>query len=76
METYRYTTGSACKAWHGSLNRSDSYVPLIISYPGGNRYEIEKMTKKEALCKEDYSNCKGNWKVTDIVKEVITEQYQ
>ena len=26
----RFTTGVACKSWHGSLNPSDSYVPLIV----------------------------------------------
>ncbi len=72
----RYTTGSACKSWHGGLNPSDSYVPLIVSYPGGNRKEIESILQKESLCKQDYSGCRGNWKVTDIIKEIITEQYQ
>ncbi len=71
----RYTTGSACKSWHGGLNPSDSYVPLIVSYPGGNRKEIESILQKESLCKQDYSGCRGNWKVTDIIKEIITEQY-
>jgi hypothetical protein len=72
----RYTTGVACKSWHGSLNPSDSYVPFIVSYPGGNNYEIEKILQKETLCKADYSNCKGNWKLSDTVKEIISEQYK
>ena len=72
----RFSTGSACKSWHGSLNPSDSYVPLIVSYPGGNKTEIETILKKDTVCKTDYSNCKGNWKLTDIVKEVILEQYK
>gem|GEM_PF-3342795 len=72
----RYTTGSACKSWHGSLNPSDSYVPLIVSYPGGNKKEIEEILQRDTLCKQDYSGCRGNWRVTDIIKEIITEQYE
>lgn len=72
----RFTTGSACKSWHGSLNPSDSYVPLIVSYPGGHKKEIEDILEKDTLCKTNYSECRGNWKVTDIIKEIIKEQYQ
>jgi hypothetical protein len=72
----RYTTGLACKSWHGSLNPSDSYVPFIVAYPGGNKKEVEDILQRDTLCKADYSGCKGNWKVTDIVKEIIREQYQ
>jgi predicted AlkP superfamily pyrophosphatase or phosphodiesterase len=72
----RYTTGVACKSWHGSLNPSDSYVPFIVSYPGGNKTEVEKILQKDTLCKTDYSNCKGNWKLADVVKEIISEQYK
>ncbi|MEE9910339.1 MAG: hypothetical protein K4571_01340, partial [Deltaproteobacteria bacterium] len=73
---YRYTTGVACKAWHGSLNASDSYVPLIISYPGGNKTDIENILKKDSLCNIDYSSCKGNWSLTNIVKGVVLEQFK
>ena len=71
----RYTSGVSCKSWHGSLNPSDSYVPFIFAYPGGNKFEIDGILKKDTVCKEDYSNCKGNWKLTDIVKGIIKEQY-
>lgn len=72
----RFTNGSACESWHGSLNPSDSYVPLIVAYPGGNKIETEQILKNDTVCKTDYSNCKGNWKLTDIVKEIISGQYQ
>jgi hypothetical protein len=72
----RYTTGVACKSWHGSLSPSDSYVPFVVSYPGGNKTELEKILQKDTLCKTDYSNCKGNWKLSDVVKEIISEQYK
>ncbi len=76
IENHRYTTGVACKSWHGSLNPSDSYVPFIFAYPGGNKTEIENILKKDTVCSSDYSNCKGNWKLSDIVREIISEQYK
>jgi hypothetical protein len=76
MPENRFTTGVACKSWHGSLNRSDSYVPFMFAYPGGNKTEIETLLKKDTLCSSDYSNCKGNWKLADTVKEIIKGQYQ
>ena len=72
----RYTTGVACKSWHGSLSPSDSYVPFIVSYPGGNKTDVENILKRDTLCKTDYSSCKSNWKLSDVVKEIISEQYK
>lgn len=72
----RYTTGVACKAWHGSLNPSDSYVPLIVAYPGGTKSTIETLLTRDEVCKSDYSKCKGNWNLTDIVKGLVSEQYK
>jgi len=70
----RYTTGVACKSWHGSLNGSDSYVPFIASYPGGNRYELDPIIKKTEVCGSQKA-CDGNWKVTDLIKEITNIQY-
>lgn len=76
-EGARYTTGVACKAWHGSLNPSDSYVPLIVAYPGGTKSTIETILKKDTVCNGDsYPKCKGNWSLTDIVKGFVSEQYK
>ncbi len=72
----RYTTAYACKSWHGSLNPSDSYVPLIISYPGGNKNEVENILKKDTVCNADYGNCNNNWKLPSIVRGIISEQYK
>jgi hypothetical protein len=72
----RYTSGVSCKSWHGSLARSDSYVPFIVSYPGGNKYEIESILKSDEVCGSDYSLCKGNWKLPDVVKKIINMQYR
>jgi hypothetical protein len=36
----RYTAGTSCRAWHGSLETADSYVPMIVAYPGGNTGEF------------------------------------
>jgi len=66
----RYTSGVACKSWHGSLNPSDSYVPFILSYPGGNSEVLTDV--KNSACETD---CKGNWELPKFVKEIINEQY-
>jgi hypothetical protein len=71
--THRYTTGVACKSWHGSLNRSDSYVPMILSYPGGNTSEMETIIDTPTVCPG--LQCEGNWKATDIIKAIIKQQY-
>lgn len=76
MEDHRYTAGVACKAWHGSLNPSDSYVPLIVAYPGGTKSTLETLLQRDNACGSNYSKCIGNWKLTDIVKELISEQYK
>ncbi len=70
----RYTTGTACKSWHGSLNPSDSYVPLIVAYPGGNKYELEPIINNTEGCSVD-QGCDGNWRTTEIIKEIIETQY-
>ena len=70
----RYTSGVACKSWHGSLNPTDSYVPLIVAYPGGNKYEIEPLINNVQNCSTT-NGCDGNWRVTDIVLEAIKQQY-
>jgi hypothetical protein len=72
----RYTTGYACKAWHGSMNSSDSYVPFIFSYPGGHNADLEKILQKDIVCNADYSNCNRNRIMPDIIKAIISEQYK
>lgn len=67
----RYTTGAACKSWHGSLNPSDSYVPMIISYPGGNSQLINE--RKNEVCSSD--SCKENWALGKIIKTFIEPQF-
>jgi hypothetical protein len=70
----RFTSGVACKSWHGSLNQSDSYVPLIISYPGGNTSELGPMIDNTEGCSTT-QGCDGNWRVTDLVKILIQKEY-
>lgn len=67
----RYTTGVACKSWHGSMNQSDSYVPFVISYPAGNSAEIEGITSEACAV----SDCSGNWMLPDIIKQIVGKQY-
>ena len=71
VEADRYTCGVACKAWHGSLNASDSYVPFILTYPGGNSEELNKFVGCETC--PSYG---GNWKVSDMILKIISEQYK
>jgi hypothetical protein len=67
----RYTAGVACKSWHGSLNPSDSYVPFIVSYPGGNKFELDPLIQK--VCTGNL--CEGNWKAKELISEIIKTQY-
>lgn len=70
----RYTSGVACKSWHGSLSTSDSYVPLIVTYPGGNKTEFEPFVNNTPGCSTS-QGCDGNWRVTDLIKSIIKKQY-
>jgi len=78
-ESQRFTCGVACKAWHGGLNPGDSYVPFILAYPGGNAAEVERLREGIGNCPEGGSYCEecacGNWKVTDVIMQVIQKQY-
>jgi hypothetical protein len=70
----RFTTGVACKSWHGSLNPSDSYVPLILAYPGGNKKALADIIDDTDYC-DVTEGCDGNWNVTDLIKTIIQTQY-
>jgi len=67
----RYTTGSACKSWHGSLNKSDSYVPFVVAYPGGNKQELTGTLS--SICPNNA--CVGNWVLSDLIKKILEPQY-
>ena len=76
----RFTTGVACKSWHGSLNPSDSYVPFIMAYPSGNKYELNTIIDRQSVYLTGQSvcpnlQCEGNWKLADIMKEIVEQQY-
>jgi hypothetical protein len=73
-DSKRYTTSYACKAWHGSLNRSDSYVPLIVAYPSGNKAEIIPFIDSTQGC-NSMTGCDGNWRVTDLIKVTLKKQF-
>lgn len=67
----RYSTGYACKSWHGSLNKSDSFVPLVVAYPSGNRFELNNSIN--SVCTNN--SCEGNWKASDLIKKIVETQY-
>jgi len=68
---WRYTSGGNIRSWHGGLNPSDSYVPFIVSYPGGNAQELAKHVT--AVC-GSAGRCEGNWQLTPLVAEIIGAQ--
>ena len=70
----RFTTGVACKSWHGSLNLSDSYIPFIVAYPGGNKFEIQPLIDSTDGC-NSATGCDGNWRVTDLTKTILQKQF-
>lgn len=67
--TQRYMSGGNIRSWHGGLNPSDSYVPFIVSYPGGNVGAIEEHVV--AACAPQ---CSGNWRLPDVVEEILKVQ--
>ena len=67
----RFTSGVACKSWHGGLSPSDSYVPFIITYPAGNKEVLD--TLKQNVCAA--SECGGNWVLKDFIIEIMNKQY-
>ena len=70
----RFTTGVACKSWHGSMNPSDSYVPLIVAYPGGNKHELMPQVDQTQGCSV-LEGCDGNWKAADLIQQLMNTQY-
>jgi hypothetical protein len=66
----RHTSSSNIPSWHGSLNRSDSYVPFIVSYPGGNADAIKAMVRPNGVCASEIV-CDSTLKVAGLVKEIL-----
>jgi hypothetical protein len=76
----RFTAGVPCRAWHGSLNRSDSYVPLVLSYPGGNRGVLEEWTGH--VCNDPTQaggdprrDCRRNKAIPELLKGLFEKEY-
>jgi Type I phosphodiesterase / nucleotide pyrophosphatase len=68
----RFTSGVACRGWHAGLNRADSYVPLILSYPGGNKAIVD--TIAQTVCGAG-ANCARNTALPAFVEQVYREEY-
>jgi hypothetical protein len=47
-----------------------STVPFILAYPGGNKYILQDIINK--VCP---TGCDGNWKTTEVIKQIIETQY-
>jgi hypothetical protein len=65
------TTPGNILSWHGSLNRSDSYVPFIVSYPGGNTEPLRSLVTP--VCGTDTS-CDSTLRVAPLVAQVLSTQ--
>jgi hypothetical protein len=50
------------------INRT---VPIIHT-----KLTLEPVLQRSNVCGSNYSSCTGNWKLTDIVKELVSEQYK
>jgi hypothetical protein len=78
--TERFTCGMSCRSWHGSLNRSDSYVPLILSYPGGSKADLNNILTGVEGCSEGQDqehtwSCDFNYRLKNIIENAISLQY-
>jgi hypothetical protein len=72
LRAFRYSSGGNLPSWHGSLNRSDSYVPFIVSYPGGNAAQMKDFV--EPVCGPGATHCESTLKVAPLIKQIIREQ--
>lgn len=80
--TERFTTGAACLGWHGGLNRADSYVPLIVSYPGGNVTVLQNTVNR--ACRSStpvpsgsgQEDCEQNHALPALIEAFLQEEYQ
>jgi hypothetical protein len=52
---------------------SDSYVPLIMAYPGGSRHELDQVLNNVEACPD--GQCDGNRRTTDIILEILSEEH-
>lgn len=77
VESARFTTGVACRGWHAGLNRADSYVPFIMSYPGGSGGEVWGAIR--GLCLPPLGggkqNCRRNWLLPELVRDILRKGY-
>jgi hypothetical protein len=67
----RYISSGNLPSWHGSLNRSDSYVPFMVSYPGGNADQVKEFV--EPVCGST-THCESTLKVAPLIKTIVSRQ--
>jgi DNA-binding beta-propeller fold protein YncE len=73
LATARYTSSSNIPSWHGSLNRSDSYVPFIVSYPGGNADPLKTVVSSSLIC-SNVTTCDSTLRVAPLVEHILALQ--
>ena len=82
MASERFTAGVSCRAWHGGLGRADSFVPLIVSAPGGSGDGFLNWWTyghgQERICATGQNSnldCHGNWLAADMAHTLLTDLY-
>jgi hypothetical protein len=70
----RFTSGPACRGWHGGLNRADSYVPLILGYPGGNSRALAELAQR--VCGPPIGTGQHDCEQNRVLPELATEIYR
>ncbi len=77
----RYSSGVPCNGWHAGLNRADSYVPLIVSNPGGNHDVVDLVLDTACgnvrTCTGTAAThrCDRSSSLPDIVKTLLESEY-
>lgn len=77
----RYISSGNVASWHGSLNRSDSYVPFIVSYPGGNAESVRDFVRAPEVCgaaaaADGAPQCQNTLKLAPLVRRILCTQIE
>lgn len=77
----RYSSSGNIPSWHGSLNRGDSYVPFVVSYPGGNAGVLREFTSAPEVCgaataPDGAPLCEDTLKLAPLVRRILCSQIE
>jgi hypothetical protein len=77
----RFSSGVPCNGWHAGINRADSYVPFIVSNPGGNLDIVDVIL--DTVCGTDRScgsaqpahSCLRSSDLPRVVRTILESEY-